>query len=97
MKTPDGLKEHVQDLSVIEIITYGLPPDVLDTLRAEPYIDAVSVENRDQKQAVMIQSARGSEIVPDVLQRLNGHRMGKVTVREPTLEDAYVRLVGGEH
>jgi hypothetical protein len=25
-----------------------------------------------------------------------GLRVGNVTVREPTLEDAYVRLVGGE-
>jgi hypothetical protein len=32
------------------------------------------------------------------MQRLDGDgvRVGRVTVREPTLEDAYVRLVGGE-
>jgi hypothetical protein len=27
---------------------------------------------------------------------LEGQRVGRVMVREPTLEDAYVRLVGGE-
>ena len=27
---------------------------------------------------------------------LSGLRVGRVVVREPTLEDAYVRLVGGE-
>jgi len=27
---------------------------------------------------------------------LDGLRVGKVVVREPTLEDAYVRLVGGD-
>jgi hypothetical protein len=27
---------------------------------------------------------------------LNGLRVGRVVVREPTLEDAYVRLVGGD-
>jgi hypothetical protein len=30
------------------------------------------------------------------LNLLNGLRVGRVVVREPTLEDAYVRLVGGE-
>jgi ABC-2 type transport system ATP-binding protein len=43
----------------------------------------------------MIQSARGSEAIPDILALFNGVRVGKVTSREPTLEDAYVRLVGG--
>jgi len=34
--------------------------------------------------------------VPQVLSVLDGLRVDKVTSREPTLEDAYVRLVGGE-
>jgi ABC-2 type transport system ATP-binding protein len=63
-----------------------------------PEVDTVSVENRDQKQALLIHSRIGSAIVPQILHSLdgNGIRLGKVTVREPTLEDAYVRLVGGE-
>jgi ABC-2 type transport system ATP-binding protein len=96
LDTPEGLKRHVRDLSVIEIDVYGLPEEIVRRLKAEPYIDTVSVENRDQKQALMVHSPRGSEAVPDVLALLDGHRVGKVTVREPTLEDAYVRLVGGE-
>ena len=53
------------------------------------------MENRDQKQALIVQSPRGSEAVPDLMAALNGLRVGRVVVREPTLEDAYVRLVGG--
>jgi len=34
--------------------------------------------------------------VPVLMEKLSGLRLGKVVVREPTLEDAYVRLVGGE-
>jgi hypothetical protein len=33
--------------------------------------------------------------VPDVMTALDGIKVGRVIVREPTLEDAYVRLVGG--
>jgi len=96
LDTPEGLKKHVQDLSVIELEVFGVPQNILENLRAQPYIDTVSVENRNQKQALLIQSPRGSEAVADLMSMLEGIRVGKVTVREPTLEDAYVRLVGGE-
>jgi ABC-2 type transport system ATP-binding protein len=96
LDTPEGLKKHVQDLSVIELEVFGVPNNILENLRAQPYIDTVSVENRNQKQALLIQSPRGSEAVADLMSVLEGIRVGKVTVREPTLEDAYVRLVGGE-
>jgi len=96
LDTPQGLKKHVQDLSVIEFEVYGVPPRVLDELRAKPYVRTVSVEDRDQKQALLVHSPRGSEAVPDLLSSLNGLRVGNVIVREPTLEDAYVRLVAGK-
>ena len=95
LDTPEGLKRHVQDLSVIELEVFGVPQEVLDRLRALPFVDTLSVENREQKQALLIHSPRGSAAVPDLLTSLNGVRVGKVVVREPTLEDAYVRLVGG--
>ena len=49
-----------------------------------------------QKQILLVQTARGAEAVPDVMSALEGLRVGRVIVREPTLEDAYVRLVGGK-
>jgi ABC-2 type transport system ATP-binding protein len=96
LDTPEGLKRHVQDLSVIELEVFGVPPEVLDRLRALPFVDTLSVENREQKQALLIHSPRGSAALPDLLAALNGLRVGRVLVREPTLEDAYVRLVGGQ-
>lgn len=95
LDTPEGLKTHVRDLSVIELEVFGVGDEVVDRLRAQPYVDALAVENRDQRQVVLVQSRRGSEAVPDVMSTLNGVRVGRVVVREPTLEDAYVRLVGG--
>jgi ABC-2 type transport system ATP-binding protein len=96
LDTPEGLKRHVRDLSVIELEVYGIPPEFLDALRALDVVEAVTVENRDQKQALLVQSPSGSEAVPAILATLSELRVGKVVVREPTLEDAYVRLVGGK-
>lgn len=98
LDTPEGLKQHVQDLSIIELEVFGIAHETVEQLRQMAEVDTVSVEDRDQKQALLVHSNLGSALVPQVLQSLdgNGIRVGKVLVREPTLEDAYVRLVGGE-
>jgi len=95
LDTPQGLKRLVRDLSVIEVELFGVQNDVADRLRSQTYVDSVSLEDQDQRQLLLVQTSRGSEAVPDVLVTLEGLRIGKVTVREPTLEDAYVRLVEG--
>jgi ABC-2 type transport system ATP-binding protein len=95
MDSPEGLKKHVKDLSVIEMEVFGVPPEVLERVRALPFVDAVSIEDLEQKQTLFAQTPLGSEAVPNLLASLDGVRVGKVIVREPTLEDAYVRLVGG--
>jgi ABC-2 type transport system ATP-binding protein len=95
LDTPKGLKDLVSDLSVIEIEVFGLPEKTLRRLRTLPFIDTVNVEERDQRQLLLAHSPIGSEAVPELLAAMDGVRVGKVVVREPTLEDAYVRLVGG--
>lgn len=94
MDTPSELKKLVQDLSVIEVETFGVPDDILAQLRALDFVDNVSVEDHDQKQMLRVQTTRGSEAIPDLMKLMAGQRMGHVVAREPTLEDAYVRLVG---
>ncbi len=95
LDTPAGLKSHVSDLNVVEVETFGIPQPVLDKLRSLPFVDSLSVEDYDQKQMLLIQTARGAEAVPDIMGAVDGQRVGRVIVREPTLEDAYVRLVEG--
>ena len=96
LDTPGGLKTHVRDLNVVEVETFGAPESALEKLRALSFADSLSVEEQGQKQILLIQTARGAEAVPDVIAALEGLKVGRVIVREPTLEDAYVRLVGGK-
>ena len=96
LDTPGGLKTHVRDLNVVEVETFGAPESALEKLRALPFADSLSVEEQGQKQILLVQTARGAEAVPDVMAALEGLKVGRVIVREPTLEDAYVRLVGGK-
>ncbi len=96
MDTPEVLKREVRDLSIVELDVFGIPQAVVDRIRTLPFVDTVSLENVDQRQALRVQTSRGAEAVPDLMATLEGQRVGKVIVREPTLEDAYVRLVEGE-
>ncbi|MDH5606546.1 MAG: ABC transporter ATP-binding protein [Anaerolineae bacterium] len=95
LDTPEALKKHVIDLSVIEIEVYGVSDDLINKIKNLSYVDNVSTQNREQRQILMVQTRRGPEAVPDLVSAFNGVRIGKVSAREPTLEDAYVRLVGG--
>lgn len=95
LDSPSELKKHVADLSVIEIETFGTSKEVVERVRTLAFVDALQVQEQDQRQMLLIQTARGAEAVSDVMNSLNGTRVGRVIVREPTLEDAYIRLVGG--
>jgi ABC-2 type transport system ATP-binding protein len=94
MDTPSKLKKVVQDLSVIELETFGISEEILTQLRALEFVDNVSVEDQEQKQMLRVQTKRGSAAIPDLMKLMDGQRVGRVIAREPTLEDAYVRLVG---
>ncbi|MGL6280487.1 MAG: ATP-binding cassette domain-containing protein [Gaiella sp.] len=91
--TPRDLKDRVTDGTVVEIEVYGIEPDVVETLRSIPGVTAVGIEDREQAQVVVVQAASGHEPAQEVLARLGGVSVGRVTTREPTLEDAYVALV----
>jgi ABC-2 type transport system ATP-binding protein len=67
--------------------------DVIDELRRIPGVATVTVDEHDQMQIVRVQSAAGLELTQTLLSRFNGARIGRVSAREPTLEDAYVEVV----
>jgi ABC-2 type transport system ATP-binding protein len=91
--TPTELKARVVDRTVIEIETYGLPPETIERLRAVEGVASVGTETRDQAELLLVQSRVGAGLVQALLRELDGATVGKVIAREPTLEDAYVELV----
>jgi ABC-2 type transport system ATP-binding protein len=93
--TPTELKALVSAGRVLEVETYGVPPESVDMLGQISGVRSVVVEERGLLQVLVVQSENGSEVTPAVLARLSGTRVGKVSHREPTLEDAYVELVTG--
>jgi ABC-2 type transport system ATP-binding protein len=91
--TPSDLKAVVGDNTIVEIETFGIADEVIDRLRRIPGVKGVGVETREQAQVLLVQSAVGADVVRALLNELSGVVTGKVVTREPTLEDAYVKLV----
>jgi ABC-2 type transport system ATP-binding protein len=91
--TPRELKAGVAEGSVLEVEVYGVEESAVERLRALPGVRAVTLEEREQKQVLLVQSEAGRELAQVVLGELGGASVGRVTSREPTLEDAYVALV----
>ena len=92
--TPAELKAGVAEGQVTEIEVFGVDEDVLGRLRSVPTVTAVAVEELDQKQLLVVQATGERELTAPLLAQLEGIEVGRVTSREPTLEDAYVALVG---
>jgi ABC-2 type transport system ATP-binding protein len=90
---PAELKEGAADLRVLEIEAFGVPEERLNDLRSMPEVQTVSVQDRENLQLLQLQSKQAVEITQAVLGYLEGIRIGRVSVREPTLEDAYVDLM----
>jgi ABC-2 type transport system ATP-binding protein len=92
--TPAGLKGRIADRTIVEIEAFGASDEMIERLRSVAGVTSVSVELREQAQVILVQSSRGPELVQPLLRELEDARVGKVVPRQPTLEDAYVDLVG---
>jgi len=91
--TPAELKASVGARTIVEIETFGIPPERVESLRRIEGVATVGVEDRDQAQVVLVSADDGSQLTPALLAELRGLQIGRVSTREPTLEDAYVALV----
>ncbi len=92
--TPASLKDLVADLEVVELECYGVPAELIAKLREHPRVESVEIEMRDQTQVLQIQAPAGAELIQEFLGILQGVQVRKVITRQPTLEDAYIKLVG---
>jgi ABC-2 type transport system ATP-binding protein len=78
---------------VTEIEVFGVDEPTVGRLREIVGVTAVSVEEREQRQVLVVQTSGEREVTAPLLAQLDGFEVGRVASREPTLEDAYVALV----
>jgi ABC-2 type transport system ATP-binding protein len=98
--TPEQLKAGVSGGHVVEVEVFGSAEESAARARLLPSVRSAGVEERGQAQVLVVRadggdpSEGGYDLTRAVLGCLDGQRLGRVFQREPTLEDAYVELVG---
>jgi ABC-2 type transport system ATP-binding protein len=91
--TPAELKRGVTEGRVVEVEVFGAAEQCVERVRALGGVTAVAIEEREQAQVLVVQTAAEAELTHAILGCLDGSEVGRVSQREPTLEDAYVALV----
>jgi len=91
---PSELKSQVSEGHLLDVEVYGVPAGVVERIRNIAGVRSVTVEDREQAQVLLVRTEPAMEIAPAILDCLGGLTIGKVSARAPTLEDAYVELVG---
>jgi ABC-2 type transport system ATP-binding protein len=91
--TPLDLKRGVAQGSVVEVEVFGVADEAVERVRALGGVVAVAIEEREQAQVLVVQTEPDVELTQTILGHLNSSDVGRISRREPTLEDAYVALV----
>ena len=91
--TPEELKRAVTAGNVVEVEAFGVEQPAIDAIGRVAGVNSVDVEIQGQSQLVVVRAAPGADVASLVLQQLGSVRVGRVSTREPSLEDAYVELV----
>jgi ABC-2 type transport system ATP-binding protein len=91
--TPTELKRGVAEGTVVEVEVFGPTEEAVERIRVLGGVTAVAIEEREQAQVLVVQTGPGVELTQAILGCLDGADIGRISQREPTLEDAYVALV----
>jgi ABC-2 type transport system ATP-binding protein len=92
--TPTELKANVAEGRVVEIEVFGIDEAAVERMRAVAGVVGIAVDQREQAHVLSVRVEHGAELTHVLLSHLDGVDVGRVASREPTLEDAYVSLVG---
>lgn len=95
LDTPSNLKNMSSEFSVLEIKVLGVTREKIEDIRGIEGVENLFVKQQDQLQLIQIQCSDCNNIIPKVLDVLRESKTLGINMREATLEDAYLNLVGG--
>lgn len=93
LDTPAGLKKDVKDISIVELETYGATSEFIEKLKAIPGVVRVVAELDSERQRIKVQTPNPMDTLSDITSLASRVKIIDKSIKEPTLEDAYLRLV----
>ncbi len=95
LDTPDGLKQLLHGLDVVEIQLPGTGAEVESHLRQRPEVVSTSMTDSGHLQTLTIQSHDVPTTIAFLQNNCTNVDLARLIRRPPNLEDVYVKLVGG--
>ena len=92
--SPSEIKRRVSQLSVIELQMRELPGDLVERLRTLPGVSNAQATQDGMLQRVIIQAKPDPQLRERVVSLINDDLLESVLEREPTLEEAYLSILG---
>ena len=92
LDTPSGLKNQVKDISVVELETYGATQSFVDKLKEIKGVIRVVADLESERQFIKIQTPIAADLLSEITRVAEGVKIIGKSIKEPTLEDAYLRL-----
>ncbi|HNX48296.1 MAG TPA: ABC transporter ATP-binding protein [Methanomassiliicoccales archaeon] len=96
MGSPYSMKESVRNDSIIEIEARELGEAQRKELADLPGVSAVSMEFLEGRQLARIVVDDAPSLIPTVAALLENRKVISIRVDQPTLEDAYIKMVSGK-
>nr|MDG6923315.1 ABC transporter ATP-binding protein [Nitrososphaerota archaeon] len=93
LDSPSGLKNQVKDISVVELETYGATQSFVDRLKEIKGVIRVVADLESERQFIKIQTPIAADLLSEITRVSEGVKIIDKSIKEPTLEDAYLRLV----
>lgn len=93
LDSPSGLKKLVKDISVVELQTYGATHNFVDRLKSIEGVTRVVADLESERQFIKIQTPIAADLLAEITRVSEEVKIIDKSVKEPTLEDAYLRLV----
>jgi len=93
--SPADLKSRVSEGEVVEAVVHSLPADAIARIQELAGVRSVTVRDLDRAQVLLVQTKPAAQLAAEIAGCLRGTAIQSLSVRAPTLEDAYVELVGG--
>ncbi|EJV74123.1 ABC transporter ATP-binding protein [Bacillus cereus] len=95
LDTPQNLKQIVSGFSVIELEVFGIDQHRFESLKNIQGVEAASLKQKDQIQIIQLQCKNPSDVMNDVMKAIQGITILNINTRNTTLEDVYIKYVGG--
>ena len=95
IKPPSELKALVTELSVVEVLLTKVVVEELETFKKTFSGSILSLQEKDGGCYIQLNAQLNSSVLAEITSIFQKSQVNQVKVKEPTLEDAYLKMVGG--